>query len=115
MIENLTSDQLAFIQHLGFAIAGGIFIISGLYVLIGLITPSRFGLEKRLSVLARGIAMVAFAFALAGGVVFFTHSHPNGPHSFKTYINDYIRKECRAGKDLPGCKDLKDLEDSAAP
>lgn len=107
MIENLTYEQLAGIQNLGFAIAGGILIITAIYFVLGMFSPGRFGARGRLSILGRSLGMIILAFSLAAGVVFFTHSHENGSHAFKGYLDDFIRHECQDGRDLPACKDAK--------
>lgn len=108
MIENLTSEQLAIIQHGGHAISGAILIVALIYLTIGIVTPERLGHQKRWPIVGRTVGMIGLAFVLAVGVIFFTHSHPNGPHAFKGYMQDYVKHECLAGKDLPACQDLKD-------
>lgn len=107
MIENLTYDQLAAIQIGAQAIAGAMLIIAAIYLVLGLISPSRLGVIKRRWIVLRSFGIVVLALALVAGTLFFTHSHANGPHAFKGYLEDYIRHECRDGKDLPACKDPK--------
>ncbi len=43
-------------------------------------------------VLRAGLAMV-FAAALFIGVIAYTHSQPDGPHSAEGYINDYFAEQ----------------------
>lgn len=108
MIDALTYDQLVVIQEGSKAIAGALLIVAAIYLVLGLINPARFGLSKRRWVVVRAMGIVLSGVLLAAGALFFTHSHPNGPHSFTGYLEDFVKHECLAGKDLPACKDLKD-------
>jgi hypothetical protein len=67
-----------------------------LYLFAGLVRPSWAFASGRGSVVLRaGLAMV-FAAALFIGVIVYTHSQPDGPHSAEGYINDYF-----AGQEAP--------------
>ena len=78
MIE---SSQLAATVIVGLAL---------LYLVAGLASPSWAFASGRGSVVLRaGLAMV-FAAALFIGVIAYTHSQPDGPHSAEGYINDYF-------------------------
>ena len=67
-----------------------------LYLFAGLASPSwAFASGRGAVVLRAGLAMV-FAAALFIGVIAYTHSQPDGPHSAEGYINDYF-----AGQEAP--------------
>jgi hypothetical protein len=67
-----------------------------LYLFAGLANPSWALASGRGAVVLRaGLAMVCAA-ALFIGVIAYTHSQPDGPHSAQGYINDYF-----AGQEAP--------------
>ena len=64
-----------------------------LYLFAGLVSPSwAFAPGRGAVVLRAGLAMV-FAAALFIGVIVYTHSQPDGPHSAQGYINDYFARQ----------------------
>jgi len=71
-------------------------IIVGLaliYLVFGLASPSwAFAPGRGAVVLRAGLAMV-FAAVLFLGVIAYTHSQPDGPHSAEGYINDYFAEQ----------------------
>ena len=64
-----------------------------LYLVAGPATPSwAFAWGRGAVVLRSGLAM-AFAAVLLIGVIAYTHSQPDGPHSAKGYIDDYFAEQ----------------------
>lgn len=66
-----------------------IFVLAGLYLLAGLISPSLARASGRGVVVLRSILGIFLAIGLAVGVIVYTHMQPDGPHSMKTYLEDY--------------------------
>ena len=66
-----------------------IFGLTVLYLLAGLISPSLARASGRGIVVLRSILGIFLAIGLAVGVIVYTHMQPDGPHSMKTYLEDY--------------------------
>lgn len=70
-----------------------IVILALLYLVVGLARPAWALARGRGAVVLRsGVAMV-FAAVLLVGVIAYTHSQPDGPHSVEGYINDYFAEQ----------------------
>jgi hypothetical protein len=68
-------------------------VLALLYLVAGLVRPSwAFAPSRGTVVLRSGLAMV-FAAVLFIGVIAYTHSQPDGPHSAKGYIDDYFAEQ----------------------
>jgi hypothetical protein len=68
-------------------------ILALLYLVVGLARPAwAFARGRGAVVLRSGLAMV-FAAVLFIGVIAYTHSQPDGPHSVEGYINDYFAEQ----------------------
>jgi hypothetical protein len=79
-------DQLIQNTHLAATV---IFALAALYLVAGMASPAIARAPGRGTVVLRsGLAMV-FAFAIAVGVIIYTHMQPDGPHAIGTYIKDY--------------------------
>ena len=64
-----------------------------LYLVAGLASPSwAFAPGRGAVVLRSGLAMV-FTAVLFIGLIAYTHSQPDGPHSVEGYINDYFAEQ----------------------
>jgi hypothetical protein len=70
-----------------------IVLLALLYLVVGLARPAwAFARGRGAVVLRSGLAMV-FAAVLFIGVIAYTHSQPDGPHSVEGYINDYFAEQ----------------------
>ncbi len=76
--------------------AGIIFLLAVAYLFLGLVSPSLAGAAGRGSVTLRSILGVFVAVGLYVGVIAYTHSQPDGPHSLQGYINDFDWEKYRA-------------------
>jgi hypothetical protein len=101
----LSSEQLSVIQGAGALVFLFCLGAGGLYLVLGLIRPSWVWREKRRWVVLTSLGLWLVGIGTYVGVIAFTHAHPNGPHSFTRYFENYIAEQCAAGADLPGCKD----------
>jgi hypothetical protein len=101
----MTSEQLSFLQH----IMGGVMLlllgVSALMLVLGLVRPSWVRAASRWRAVGRALLISLLGVALYAGTIIYTHSHPEGPHAVKGYIEDYFTEQCAQGADLPGCKD----------
>jgi hypothetical protein len=70
-------------------VAAVVFALSVVYLLAGLISPALARASGRGVVVLRSILGVFLAIGLAVGVIVYTHMQPDGPHSMKTYLEDY--------------------------
>lgn len=70
-----------------------IVMLALLYLVVGLASPTwAFAPGRGAVVLRSGMAMV-FAAVLFLGVIAYTHSQPDGPHSAQGYINDFFAEQ----------------------
>ncbi|KUO54863.1 MAG: hypothetical protein APF80_00975 [Alphaproteobacteria bacterium BRH_c36] len=107
----MTYDTLILIQ----TIAQGFFllcVVLGTFNLIaGLIKPAWVRLTKRRWVVSRTFLVWLVGLIVVGGAIGYTHSHPQGPHAFNSYIKGYIAAECAAGTTTGSvtgvCEELK--------
>lgn len=91
-------------------------VAGALFFLFGLIKPAWVRRGGRGSVVLVSIGIWLLGIVAYAGTVGYTHSHPNGPHSAKRYIDDYFAEQCAQGADLPACrKDAIAPPESAAP
>jgi hypothetical protein len=100
----LSSEQLSLIQG-----AAALFFLlclvgGALYLLAGVIRPAWVLREKRRWVAATTLAVWLVGTGAYLGAIAFAHGHPNGPHAFKGYLEQYIADECGKGQDLPACR-----------
>ncbi len=86
-------DSLIVNTHLAATI---IFGLAVLYLLVGLISPSLARAAGRGAVVLRSILGIFLAIGLAVGVIVYTHMQPDGPHSMKTYLENYDWEKDRA-------------------
>lgn len=100
----MTYDQLIFLQGVAALICLGLLGLGALYLLIGLISPASARARSRWRVFGRTVVAWLLGVVIYAGTVAYTHSHPEGPHSVKRYINDYFEEQCAQGADLPACK-----------
>ena len=101
----MTLEQLVFLQHI---MGGVMLLLLGLAVLnlvLGLIRPAWTKAASRGRVVVRSLLTGLLGVALYAGTIFYTHSHPNGPHAVKGYIDSYFAEQCAQGADLSACKD----------
>lgn len=100
----MTSEQLAQLQDFGAVLFLLCLILAAVQLLVGLVRPSWVWRKGR-----GGVVLVSLTLGLLGvlayaGIIGYTHSHPNGPHSMKGYLEDYVTEQCAQGADLPACK-----------
>jgi hypothetical protein len=70
-----------------------IVVLAVLYLVAGLVRPSWAFAPGRGAVVLRSGLAVVFAVVLFAGVIAYTHSQPDGPHSAQGYINDYFAEQ----------------------
>lgn len=109
----MTSEQLAHLQD-----GSGLFLLLCLaagviHLALGLVRPGLVRRRGRWGVVGLTLGIWLLGFIAYAGTIGFTHSHPNGPHALKGYLDDYFAEECAKGTDLPACK--KDGAAGAAP
>lgn len=100
----MTSEQLSHLQDFGSLLLLVFLALGVVHLCVGLVRPHWVWRKGRFGVVLMSLGFWVLAFVIYGGIIGYTHSHPNGPHSFKGYLDDYIASECAAGADLPGCK-----------
>lgn len=100
----MTSEQLAHLQTVAALILLLCVGIGAIYLLAGLVRPGWVWRKGRGSVVLVSIGLWLLGLATYAGIIGYTHSHPNGPHAVKGYIEDYFAEQCAQGADLPACK-----------
>ncbi|MGE0628507.1 MAG: hypothetical protein AB7O43_11845 [Hyphomicrobiaceae bacterium] len=83
-------------------------LIGGLiFVLVGLVRPRWVGYSKRLWVVFSTLGIWILGLVIFGGAVGYTHSQPNGPHAFQSYMDGMLAQQCIKTPDRSGCDALK--------
>ena len=104
----MSYDNLMRLQN-GAEILAPILLLGGLVFLIaGMIRPSWVRFSKRLWIVPLTLLIWIAAIAVYGGTIFFTHSQPNGPHSFFAYMDASTAMMCIKKPDLESCAKLKE-------
>ncbi len=103
----MTYDTLVLLQDaakLFFSVA----VIGGLiYLVAGLARPSWLGLTRRRWAVLHALGVWLLGFVVVAGTLVYTHSHPNGPHSFRSYMKLAAAKDCARGKRTEICEELR--------
>ncbi len=99
-------DQLILLQNVSWTVFGVCIVAAFFYVVAGLWQPRWVGRGKRLWVLLAGFALTFISLAQLVATLIFTHSHPQGPHSFDVYMAGFVAKLCAAGKRSEGCDEI---------
>lgn len=73
-----------------------IFLLAVAYLFLGLVSPAWAWASGRGGVALRSIFGIFVALGLYVGVIAYTHSQPDGPHSLQGYINDFDWDKYRA-------------------
>jgi hypothetical protein len=100
----MTSKQLALMQDIGSVVFLLCLVLGALHLIAGLIRPRLVWRKGRGGVVLVSLAAWLFGLVTYGGIIAYTHSHPNGPHALKGYLDDYFAEQCAQGADLPACK-----------
>lgn len=102
----MTYDTLVLIQTLAQLLFLICMVLGAIHLVAGLIQPAWVRATKRRWVVGRTLAVWVVGLVTVMGAIFYTHSHPLGPHAFNTYMKGYIAAECAAGT---ASKKLNDL------
>lgn len=100
--ENLTRLQEAAQMVFAICLFGGV-----LFFLLGLIKPNWVGFAKRRWVVLTTLAVWLFGAVTYGGAIAYTHSQPNGPHAFQSYMDGFVAKICIQNPAHHSCPELK--------
>jgi hypothetical protein len=77
------------------------------FLFAGLIRARWVGLSKRVWVVLSTIGIWLLGFVVYAGTIAFTHSQPNGPHAFESYMDDMLAMQCVKGRADQACADLQ--------
>lgn len=103
----MTYDTLVLLQDVA-KLFFTVCVIGGLiYLAAGLAKPSWLGLTRRRLAVLRALGFWLLGFVVVAGTLVYTHSHPNGPHSFKNYMKLAAAKDCAHGKQTEICEELR--------
>ncbi|MEQ8824376.1 MAG: hypothetical protein RIC14_08375 [Filomicrobium sp.] len=103
----MTYDQLIFLQTAAEAFFWVCVAFGAISFVIGMHNPAWLGLTKRRWVALRAAALWLLGTAVVSAAIFYTHSQPNGPHAFATYMDGLAAQKCYAGEKLPSCSELE--------
>lgn len=87
--DNLVTLQLTAVSFFWLCAFGGL-----IYLLIGLIKPKWLGLTKRRWVILRILGLWSVAIIVVVITLYVTHSHDRGVHSFSSYMDSFVAKNC---------------------
>ena len=91
-------DSLIVNTHL---VATIVFGLAVLYLLAGLVSPALARASGLGVVVLRSVLGIFLAIGLAVGVIIYTHMQPDGPHSMKTYLEDYNWEQHKSEEAAP--------------
>jgi hypothetical protein len=111
----VTSEQLSQLQGFGSLVLLLCLGLGAIHLLLGLVRPGWVWRRGRGGVVALSLGLWLLGVAVWGGIIGFTHSHPNGPHSVTGYIDDYFAEQCAQGADLQACRKDGAVPAAAAP
>ncbi len=77
------------------------------FFLTGLIRPRWVGFSKRLWVILSTFGIWLFGVMIYGGAIAYTHSQPNGPHAFESYMDGWTARLCIQDPTRENCAELK--------
>lgn len=100
----MTSEQLAHLQDGAYLFLLFCFAAGVIHLVLGLMRPGLVWRRGRGGVVGYTLGIWLLGVLAWAGTIGFTHSHPNGPHALKGYLDDYFAEECAKGADLPACK-----------
>jgi hypothetical protein len=100
----MSYEQLMLMQGVASLVFLACLLAGAVYLVLGLVRPLLVRRAGRGGVVLVTLAVWLTGLVILGGVIGFTHSHPNGPHAVSGYIDDYFASECAKGVDLPACK-----------
>lgn len=111
----MTSEQLSFLQHMMGGVMLMLLAVAALMLVLGLVRPAWVRAASRWRAAGRALLIGLLGVVLYAGTIIYTHSHPEGPHAVKGYIEDYFAEQCAQGADLPSCKDAGAAQQPSAP
>jgi hypothetical protein len=100
----MTAEQLAQLQDFGGVLFLFCLAVAALHLILGLLRPGLVWRKGRGGVVLMSLGLGVLGFLTYAGIVAYTHSHPNGPHAFQGYLDDYVAEQCAKGADLPACR-----------
>lgn len=103
----MSYQNLVLLQDIAKTIAALCFLGGLGFLIAGLIRTRWVRLSKRIWVVLITLAVWTLGFAIFGGTIFYTHSQPNGPHSFTSYMDGMTAKMCITRPKLDICEELK--------
>jgi hypothetical protein len=86
-----------------------------LYLVIGLIRPRWAGAAGRGSVVLRSFGIALLAVLAFAGVIGYTHSQADGPHSIDSYLKDMTEDDWRALRGEPAPAPTPETPDAPPP
>ncbi len=102
----MSYDQLILLQNTAKVFFWLCIAAGSISFILGMYKPTWAGVSKRRWVVLRSIGILALGFVVVAGTIFYTHSQPNGPHAFNTYLESYAAKKCVERNDLTPCEDI---------
>jgi hypothetical protein len=106
----LTLHHLQILEGAAAAILILAFAGGALHLIAGMISPGWVGSRNRRWVAAWTLGVWALGFGIYLGIIAFSRSRPDGPHTFKSYMDRYVARRCAEGADLPACRVSSNVE-----
>lgn len=82
-------------------------LIGAIVLVVGLFRPKWLGMTKRRRAVLAALCTWFVGAALYAGAIGYTHSQPNGPHSFISYMDGMQAQTCIKDPQHSGCAALR--------
>lgn len=104
----MTYQNLALLQN-GAQTVFALCLFGGLaFLILGMIRPRWVRFNKRRYVILSTIAVWFLGAAAYGGAIAYTHSQPNGPHAFNSYMDTIAARTCAQNPQHHSCPKLRE-------
>ncbi len=100
-------ENLMRLQHAAEILSTACLFGGFLFLVLGLIRSRWVGLSNRIWVVVSTFGIWLLALVIYAGAIGYTHSQPNGPHAFESYMDGMTAQSCVRDPAHAGCAELK--------
>lgn len=102
----MSYENLIRLQNTAEILATVCFVGGLAFLIAGLVRTHWVGFSRRRWVVLSALCIWLLGLITYGGVIGYTHSQPNGPHSFESYMDGMMAQDCVRDASHAGCAEL---------